>query len=345
MRMLPLNNRLYSEIYHHITLFCRMYWHKIFIFAISYIKDIELCLLMEYEGLLMRKKENLPLYLLGDKVEERDFQFELLSIEELLSSNGNHPFEAHSHGFYQILWFREGAGIHSVDFKEYPVSNNSVFFLSPDQIHFFDRQCVQKGFVIQFNESFLSDEGSSENVFLKYNVFNAFDTVPYFLLPENTIGRLMNILDGMKVERANTNQFAHRDYLKYLVKLFLIEIQRIGQRGTGTPLCINNTGNRLFIRFRQTLEHHYRKMHTVKEYASYLNVSVKTLTNSVCASSCLTPLKIINDRIVLEAKRQLCYTDLKIKEIAFLLGFDDPSYFVKFFKRQTGIFPSEFREL
>lgn len=74
-------------------------------------------------------------------------------------------------------------------------------------------------------------------------------------------------------------------------------------------------------------------------------MSVKTLTNSVGASSFSTPLKIINDRIILEAKRQLCYTDLKIKEIAFRLGFDDPSYFVKFFKRQTGILPAEFRVL
>ena len=86
-------------------------------------------------------------------------------------------------------------------------------------------------------------------------------------------------------------------------------------------------------------------MHTVKEYANHLNVSVKTLTNSVDASSCSTPLKIINDKSILEAKRQLCYTDLKIKEIAFRLGFDEPSYFLKFFKRQTGILPAEFRVL
>ncbi len=263
----------------------------------------------------------------------------------MLSSSGNHPFEAHAHGFYQILWFRDCGGTHSVDFKEYPVSNNSVFFLSPDQIHFFDKQDVQKGFVMQFNESFLSDENSSENVFLKYNVFNAFDAVPYFILSDNATERLENIINIMKIEQTNVSMFAHCDYLKYLVKLFLIEIQRVGQRGTGAPLCINNAANRLFIRFRQTLEHHYWQMHTVKEYANHLNVSVKTLTNSVAASSCSTPLHIINDRIVLEAKRLLCYTDLKVKEIAFRLGFEDPSYFVKYFKRQTGFLPADFREL
>jgi len=55
-------------------------------------------------------------------------------------------------------------------------------------------------------------------------------------------------------------------------------------------------------------------------------------------------LKIINDRVILEAKRQLLHSSLKIKEIAFYLGFEDPSYFVKFFKRQTGYLPAEFRE-
>ena len=78
--------------------------------------------------------------------------------------------------------------------------------------------------------------------------------------------------------------------------------------------------------------------------STYLNVSTKTLTNCVYESSHSTPLKIINDRVILEAKRQLLHSSLKIKEIAFYLGFEDPSYFVKFFKRQTGYLPAEFRE-
>lgn len=85
-------------------------------------------------------------------------------------------------------------------------------------------------------------------------------------------------------------------------------------------------------------------MHTVKEYANLLNVSAKTLTNCVYESSHSTPLSLINERIVLEAKRQLLHSSLKVKEIAFRLGFEDPSYFVKFFKRHVGCLPAEFRE-
>ena len=273
-----------------------------------------------------------------------EVQFEIMEMPQFFHENGESPKQAHIHSFYQIIWFQHGTGIHYVDFKEYPIADNTLFFISPGQIHYFDESDNVKGIIIHFNESFLSDEGSSENVFLKYNVFNAFDAVPYYEVTSGDTPRLEYIVKEMQLETRNAKAFAHKDYLKYLVKMFLIYVQRIGKRGIGIPLCINNSSNRTFVRFRQILEHHYRQLHTVKEYASRLNVSTKTLTNCVYESSHNTPLKIINERIILEAKRQLLHSDLKIKEIAFYLGFEDPSYFVKFFKRQTGYLPAEFRE-
>lgn len=269
-------------------------------------------------------------------------QFEITELSRLFAENGPHPCEAHIHSFYQIIWFRKGTGVHYVDFKEYPVADGTVFFISPGQIHYFEAGRAVEGVVIHFNESFLSDEGSSENVFLKYNVFNAFDASPYYHI--HHVGKLEFLIGEMEEEARNEGLFAHRDLLKYLIKMLLIYVQRTGKRGNGLPLCINNAANRTFVRFRQALEHHYRSMHTVKEYANLLNVSAKTLTNCVYESSHSTPLALINERIVLEAKRQLLHSSLKVKEIAFQLGFEDPSYFVKFFKRHVGCLPAEFRE-
>ncbi|ADV43008.1 AraC family transcriptional regulator [Bacteroides helcogenes] len=273
-----------------------------------------------------------------------EVQFEIMEMPQFFHENGDAPKQAHIHSFYQIIWFQHGTGVHYVDFKEYPITDNTLFFISPGQIHYFDENNDAKGVIIHFNESFLSDEGSSENVFLKYNVFNAFDAAPYYEVTSDDTPRLEYIIEEMQLETGHTTAFAHKDYLKYLVKMFLICVQRIGKRGIGIPLCINNSSNRTFVRFRQILEHHYRQLHTVKEYAARLNVSAKTLTNCVYESAHSTPLKIINERIILEAKRQLLHSDLKVKEIAFYLGFEDPSYFVKFFKRQTGYLPAEFRE-
>lgn len=88
--------------------------------------------------------------------------------------------------------------------------------------------------------------------------------------------------------------------------------------------------HRSFVRFRQLLEKHFREIHTVKEYAEMLHVSTRTLFHYVAQSAHLTPLQVINDRVVLEAKRQLQHSTLSIKEIGYQLGFEDPSYFVKF---------------
>lgn len=291
----------------------------------------------------MNNKNALPLYEIR-QTDDAYLQFEMMQMPDSFQQRGNNPFETHIHGFYQILYFRNAKGSHSVDFTQHPVEGNMLFFISPGQIHHFDRGGCLNGTILHFNENFLSDESSSESIFLKYNMFNAFDTEPFCRLSDKAADRLDLIIRNLWEEYANKELFAHRDYLKYQVKLFLIEAQRAGNWNAGNSLCLNNTANRTFIRFRQLLESNYKRMHTVKEYATALNLSPKTLTNCVAESVRSTPLKLINDRIVLEAKRQLFYSDSKVKEIAYMLGFEDSSYFVKFFKRQSGCLPAEFRE-
>jgi AraC-like DNA-binding protein/mannose-6-phosphate isomerase-like protein (cupin superfamily) len=275
--------------------------------------------------------------------ETSDIQFTIMDMKDFFPHFNDSLVHPHIHNFYQIIWFRKGTGKHMVDFKEYPVAPDTIFFISSGQVHYFDGKTDYEGVVIHFNESFLSDEDNSENVFLKYNVFNAFDTVPYFNVSPDDTPKLGRLVGEMMNEAGNTGGFAHRDYLQYLLKLFLICIQRNGRRGNGEPLCINNAGNRMFVRFRQLLEKNYRQLHTVKEYASALNVSSRTLTACIRENANSTPLALIDDRIILEAKRLLRYSSLRVKEIGYELGFDDPSYFVKFFKHRTGMLPQTFR--
>lgn len=290
----------------------------------------------------MNEKSNLPLYEMrrtGDNL-----QFDIMRMPDAFRQKGNAPFDVHIHKFYQIIYFKNASGSHFVDFKKYPLSGNTLFFISPGQIHYFDREISSDGAIIHFDESFLSDESSGESVFLKYNMFNAFDAEPFCQLTDKDAERLDVIIRKLYEETLNKDLFAHEDYLKYLVKLFLIEARRVGNWKTGTTLRVNDSSDRLFIRFRQMLEANYKRTHTVKEYASALSVSSKTLSNCVSEKARSTPLKLINDRIILEAKRQLFYSDVKVKELAYELGFEDPSYFVKFFKRQSGFLPVEFRE-
>lgn len=277
------------------------------------------------------------------KDEPDKLQFEIYCLKEFLEESVGH-IKPHSHSFYQIIWFISGNGKHYVDFNEYEVKENSLFFVSKGQIHHFDNN-IYEGWVIHFNESFIADDENYVNIFLNHNIFHSFEKEPFFKINETDTKELCNIVNLMHSEIWTPSRFAHVEYLKHLLHLFLIVTQRFGVRRDCDGLSMNNPSHTHFVKFRKLLEENYRKLHTVSEYAELLNISSKTLTNCTKEISQQTPLEIINDRILLEARRLLAYSDKNVNEIGFALGFEDPSYFAKFFKRQMKMLPRDFRKL
>src|SRR5690606_13955893 len=100
----------------------------------------------------------------------------------------------------------------------------------------------------------------------------------------------------------------------------------------------------LFRDFGRLVEIHFRDKHTVAEYADLLYLSPKTLANKFNKMHLDSPNDIIKNRILLEAKRLLYYTDLTVKEIAYQLGYDDPAYFNRLFAQKEGLAPSSYRK-
>jgi AraC-like DNA-binding protein len=248
------------------------------------------------------------------------------------------------HSFYQIIWFTKGHGKHFVDFNDFKVSANTIFFISKNQIHHFDNNRKYEGVIIHFNETFLIDNENDIDIFLKHNIFNDFESEPFFKISNNNITNLGSLISQLQKEIGTPDNFAHKDYLKHLLKLFLISIQRLGKRNNWKTLSVKNQSHVTFLKFRQLLETNFKRVHTVSEYANFLNISSKTLTNHTKEIAHKTPLEIINERITLEAKRLLAHSSLNINEIGFQLGYEDPSYFVKFFKKQTKRPPGDFRK-
>jgi len=277
------------------------------------------------------------------KDEPGKLQFEIFPLDHYLAESGTHALKPHVHSFYQIIWFTSGEGKHFVDFKAYEISRNTIFFIPKGQIHHFDNNKYE-GYIIHFNETFITDHEDYINIFLKHNIFDSFEKEPLFRIKPEDTKELQNIASQMQAEMWTPSQFAHREYLKLQLNLFLIVIQRFGIRKDCNGLSINNPTHVLFVKFRQLLEEYYCRVHTVNEYADLLHISGKTLTNCTKSISHQTPLEIINERIALEAKRLLAYSDKNVNEIGFALGFEDPSYFVKFFKRQTKTLPGDFRK-
>ena len=108
---------------------------------------------------------------------------------------------------------------------------------------------------------------------------------------------------------------------------------------------IGDKGKRYFVQFQQLVEQYYREHRPLDFYAGKLNISTPHL-NSICRQIAdVTALQVIHERVLLEAKRNLFYTALTVREISDGLGFSEPAYFTRFFKRLHKMPPQEFRRL
>ena len=234
----------------------------------------------------------------------------------------------HLHGFYEIIWFRKACGTHYVDFNQYPIVPGSIFFISPGQIHSFDTRHDQEGYVLK----------------ICAELFDDFVNLTYVTVQDKDSAALEMLIRAMEEELKKEDSLGHKEALHSLVKLFIIMVKRSYAGMDPSSPNTHGASYKAFMNFRKLIEENYSRFHTVKDYAALMNVSTKTLTLYVNKFSQYTPLELINNRIILEAKRLLRYSILSVKEIAFRLGFDDPSYFGKFFKRIVRQSPADYRE-
>ena len=259
--------------------------------------------------------------------------FQIEHIPESLDDREFDNYSPHTHSFYEIIWFQEGKGRHVVDFSEYDVKPNTIFFLVPGQIHNFDHS-QYKGVSIKMCVDFMNFD----------IIFHDFDSIPCFQIDEDAARALDKIVDAIEQESGNRQEFGNVDMLQSLIRMFLIQVYRHGIKENALKLDMLKPSHQLFVRFRTMVEKEYQHNHSVQEYAKNLHTNVRTLNSCVNECTGMSPLAFINSRILLEAKRLVRYSNMRIKEIAFTLGYDDPSYFVRMFKRNTHFMPTEFRE-
>ena len=234
----------------------------------------------------------------------------------------------HLHVFYEIIWFQKGSGTHYVDFNQYAIAPRTIIFISPGQIHSFDTKHDQEGYVLK----------------ICAELFDDFVSLSCVTVQDKDSAALEMLVAAMQEELKKEDSLGHREALHALVKLFVIMVRRSYAEINPSAPNPHKVSYKAFLNFRKLIEENYCRLHTVKDYASLLNVSSKTLTLYVNECSKYSPLELINNRIILEAKRLLRYSVLSVKEIAFRLGFEDPSYFAKFFKRLVKQSPADYRE-
>lgn len=245
----------------------------------------------------------------------------------------------HRHNFYHIVFFTEGAGSHSIDFNKFPVVPDQIYFMVPGQVHSWDFEGGIDGYVVNFTTEFFQSFLLRHDYLERFTFFNGIseDSVVNLGqdLAKSTKARFEDLL-----ALSSLNSPIQKD----LVKVILLQMFILIDQYSLKDKPYNQPNYTLLKTFQKLIEKHYTELRLPKQYADLLFVTPNHL-NALCKSTMgMQAGELIRNRILLEAKRLLVNLDVTITEISNELNFNDNSYFTKFFKKQVGITPEEFRK-
>lgn len=254
-----------------------------------------------------------------------------------------HP-GAHKHndpveGQLSMLWFLEDNNKLQIDSQEYEFHKNEILFLNPfNKVEVIESQAHR---YLRFNSPFYCIVEHDSEVGCKGILFFGSNNVPV-MKPNSEDLEILQTVWKMLVIEMQSNDNLQQEMLHMMLKRILILCTRIYKTQENYDLIKTNQVD-IVRDFNFLVEQHFKIKHSVKEYAELLNKSPKTLSNLFGKLSEKSPLQIIQNRIMLEVRRLLRYSDKPISEIGYEVGFQDIQSFSRFFKKQEGLSPSDFR--
>ena len=286
---------------------------------------------------MSQKKQPVPVHKIKTKV-MHDAGFDIISLDTTIKGRSYDASTFHRHTFYELFYFTRTGGAHEIDFRRFDVKAHAVHFVSPGQIH----QLTLKGgdgFVICFTEEFFSLPGPQ----MLSEQFPFFDNPvePVLELDKESSSVLQQQIQMLLMAHRN-QQVLSNEIVRTYLHLILLGLKQFAfsQNSISTEHGVRN----IVAEFRRLVNNNYLNNFSIGDYASTLNITPNYL-NSLCRNETgKTATQQISDRILLEAKRLLYSTDLSVKEVAFELNFDNTAYFNRFFKKQCGQTPAEYRE-
>lgn len=240
-----------------------------------------------------------------------------------------------------------GGGIYQHSRKEYKVKNHAIAFSNPHTLFgWLERNKITKGFYCLFNEQFLN----KYKRIIEFSMFKA-NALPLYELSAKDAKAIELLFKRMFVE-LNSNYLYKYDVIKLLVE----DILHITMKSATYDTEAHNTptaSKRITLQFLELLERQFPiesanqvlKLTTASNFAKQLNVHVNHLNKSVKENTEKSTTSIIKERILQEAQTLIQYTDWNISEIAYALGFKETTHFNNFFKKSTGLPPTQYRQL
>ncbi len=262
-------------------------------------------------------------------------KFNIRMVEDILSGQ-DMVQPLHRHDFFYVLVLEKGSGEHSIDFIPYVVSDHSVFFMRPSQVHMLTLKKGSTGYLMEFNSNFYSPLDKTAN-----QVLRRVSNKNFCLIDKERFKKITFILRGIFHEYTSREP-RYLEVILASLEIFFIELLR--QSPEPSNLLTRDNGSERLEELLSLIEQYVSSHKEVGFYAGKLHLTpyqLNAVTKSAYGKTCS---EVINDQVMLEAKRYLLATTNQINEIAWQLGYEDVSYFIRFFKKRTGVSPETFRQ-
>jgi len=273
--------------------------------------------------------DKIPIRHISSTQKEPDFSksFSIRDVQALLAGKDMLQ-ELHRHDYFFMLVLKKGMGNHEIDFTPYEICDNVVYFMRPGQVHQLVLKEGSTGYLMQFsNDFYFPLDNASKQLLRKTSKIN------YYQLNANGFQKLFPILTYIFQEYDN-KQERYEEVIKANLSILFIVLVR--QHSGSTSGNVSLYTQQKLEAFLELIETNVFNLKQVSEYAAMMNLStyqLNAITRETLGKTCS---ELINEHIILEAKRYLLATSNQINQIADHLGYEDVSYFIRFFKKHTG---------
>jgi AraC family transcriptional regulator, transcriptional activator of pobA len=245
----------------------------------------------------------------------------------------------HFNKYFTVAWNPGRTQTVTIDREEFDFPSQSMLTLLFNQSFNFEKS--EEIIAWQFNREFYCIIDHDSEVSCVGFLFNNTDHL--FIPLIDVEQRKLQLLSDIFIEEFNTTDNIQNEVLLVLLKRLIIYVTKLAKTGYKPAKKMQEERFHTIRKFNLLVEKNFKAEHSVNFYAQQLCKSPKTLSNLFAAYNNKSPSHVIQERIIIEAKRLLTYTDKPIKHITFDLGFEDVSYFSNFFKKHMQLSPHDFR--
>jgi AraC family transcriptional regulator, transcriptional activator of pobA len=280
----------------------------------------------------------------GDKVIEEfqtsDTAFHINKIEDIRSFL-KFPLQPHRKTVYDFLFLTNGHSTRTKNLTSYEFSSNHFFFLPALQISSHELMSEDtEGYYCHFHPELFNSISAKSSIIDQFSFYNT-SASPVVEIAQNHKNRFINILQRL-LEEFSSNKLANKKIIASYLSTLLYEIDAIEEKSTAYTI---SSSQKITEKYKDLLSQNIYKNNKVAQYAAMMSITPDHLNKSVKASLGFTAQELLSQMMILEAKILLKQTTLNAAEIADKFCESNPSDFARFFKKQTGIAPIEYRKI